>query len=129
MNILCVSATEFEIAPFLKAKPATDFLVSGVGAPAAIYHLAKRLQQIDYDLVIQAGVAGSFKSSLKLSEVVFVKQDCFADLGISEQHEFFTIFEKGFGSENDFPFKKGCLKNSLKLIILIQPISYLTYNL
>jgi futalosine hydrolase len=111
MNILCVSATEFEIAPFLKAKPGIDFLICGVGVPASIYHLAKRLQQIDYDLVIQAGIAGSFKPSLKLAEVVFVKQDCFADLGITEQHEFFTIFEKGLAVENDFPFKKGSLKN------------------
>ncbi len=111
MNILCVSATEFEIAPFLEAKAGTDFLITGVGAPTAVYHILKRLQQIDYDLVIQAGIAGSFKPALKPGKVVFVKQDCFADLGTSEKGDFSTVFEMGFYNQNEFPFTKGWLKN------------------
>ena len=112
MQILVVAATTFEIAAFLEAKPEADHLITGVGAPMAIYHLTKRLQQIDYDLVIQAGIAGSFKESLKPDKLVFVKQDCFADLGVNEKHEFSTIFDMGFADKNDFPFNKGWLKNT-----------------
>src|SRR5580765_5775808 len=111
MNILYVAATEFEMAPFLKLRPAADHLITGVGSPMAVYHIAKRLQQIDYDLVIQAGIAGSFTMSLELGETVFVDKDCFADLGISEQHHFYSLFEKGFLHENEFPFKNGWLEN------------------
>jgi futalosine hydrolase len=34
----------------------------------------------------------------------------FADLGIEDNSEFFTLFESGFLKENDFPFEKGQLK-------------------
>ncbi|MBC7536466.1 MAG: futalosine hydrolase [Ferruginibacter sp.] len=111
MNILCLAATAFEIAPFLKEEPIADYLITGVGTPMTIYHIAKRLQQIDYDMVIQAGIAGSFTPGLQPGEIVFVKRDCFADLGITEQKVFSTIFEKGFTDENEFPFSKGWLEN------------------
>ena len=112
MQILLVAATELEIAPLLKKKPAADFLITGVGCPAAIYHLTKRLHQIDYDLVIQVGIAGSFTGSLQLGDVVLVKQDNFADIGISEKDQFYTIFEKDLADENTFPFNKGWLDNN-----------------
>ncbi|MFT3910539.1 MAG: futalosine hydrolase [Ferruginibacter sp.] len=130
MNILCVAATEFEIAPFLKARPAADFLITGVGAPMAVYHIAKRLQQIDYDMVIQAGIAGSFVPSLKPGQIVFVQQDHFADLGISEQTHFSTLFEKGFANENEFPFSNGRLENHEPLmdIFPIEKVNGITVN-
>jgi futalosine hydrolase len=116
MQILLIAATELEIAPFLQRNPSADHLISGVGCPATIYHLSKRVQQFDYDLVIQAGIAGSFKQSLTLGDVVLVEQDCFADLGISEKNNFYTIFEKGFSDQNDFPFSGGWLKNENPLL-------------
>ncbi len=130
MNILCVAATEFEIAPFLKARPAADFLITGVGVPMAVYHIAKRLQQIDYDLVIQAGIAGSFTRSLEPGQVVFVEEDHFADLGISEQNKFYTLFEKAFANENEFPFSNGRLKNHEPLmdIFPIEKVNAITVN-
>ena len=109
MQILIVAATEFEIAPFLKASTSVDFLITGVGSPMAVYHIAKRLQQIDYKLVIQAGIAGSFTSSLQPGEAVIVKQDCFADLGILENNNFSSLFDAGFADENEFPFTNGWL--------------------
>ncbi len=112
MQILLVAATELEIAPFLQKKPATDFLITGVGCPATMYHLTKRLHQIDYDLVIQAGIAGSFTTSLNLGDVVLVGQDNFADIGISEAGKFYTIFEKDLGDQNAFPYNKGWLENN-----------------
>ena len=102
MQILLAAATEFEIAPFLKENSTIDFLITGVGSPQSIYHLTKRLNQIDYDIVIQAGIAGSFTKTIKLGDVVLVKEDHFADVGISEQDRFQTIFEKGFA--DDLPF-------------------------
>jgi futalosine hydrolase len=116
MQILLVAATEPEIAPFLIKNPATDFLITGVGCPVTIYHLTKRLHQIDYDLVIQAGIAGSFTQSLQLGETVLVSRDNFADIGISEKNNFYTIFEKGFADLNLFPFTQGWLNNADKLI-------------
>ncbi len=112
MNLLVVSATKFEIEPFLKENSKADVLITGVGIPAAIFHLTKNLSVNKYDLAIQAGIAGAFTERLNLSEVVVVKQDTFGDVGIEENGRLQTLFEKGFGDKNDFPFTNGWLVNS-----------------
>ena len=131
MQILLVAATEFEIAPLFKTMPFVDFLVTGVGVPMTVYHLMKQLKQKKYDLVIQAGIAGSFINSLELGKVVFVSQDTFGDLGIYEQHCFSTLFEKGFADENKYPFENGWLlnQNQLMNIFPIKKVNGITINM
>jgi len=116
MQVLIVAATQFEIAPFLARNPEADILITGVGVPTAVYHLLKRLHQIDYDLVIQAGIAGSFNEELALGQVVLVQQDRFADLGVNESNQFSSIFDMGFSNEAEFPFNKGWLVNHHELL-------------
>lgn len=111
MQILVIAATSTEIAPFLDKFPAADHLITGVGAPVSVYQIAKRLHQMDYDLVIQAGIAGSFTTHLRLGEVVLVEKDSFADIGVLEKNQFTTVFEMGLAGSNDFPFNNGWLVN------------------
>lgn len=130
MQILVVAATEMEIGPFLQQNPAADHLITGVGCPSAIYHLTRRLHQMDYDLVIQAGIAGSFSREIMLGDVMIVKDDHFADIGIAEQNSFYTIFEKGLAEQNAFPFNKGWLENNAILLeeIFLQKVKGITVN-
>ena len=111
MKLLIVAATEFEIEPFIQHKKKADILITGVGIPATVYHLTKKLITDRYDFVIQAGIAGSFSEKLNLGEVVGVKRDTFADIGIEETGNFQTIFETGFIKKNDSPFQDGWLVN------------------
>ncbi|HEY5370006.1 MAG TPA: futalosine hydrolase [Hanamia sp.] len=111
MNLLVVAATKFEIAPFLKENPNADVLITGVGIPATIFHLTKKLSENKYDLAIQAGIAGAFGNRLNLGDVVAVEKDTFGDLGIDEDGNFQTLFEKEFVGKNDFPFHDGWLIN------------------
>lgn len=111
MNLLLVAATEFEIAPFLKINSNADTLITGVSIPATIFHLAKKLITNKYDLVIQAGIAGTFNNQLSLSEVVMVKKDTFGDIGIEEKGKLNSIFESGFMDKNEFPYTNGWLVN------------------
>jgi futalosine hydrolase len=111
MNLLLVAATKFEIEPFLKENIQADILITEVGIPSTIFHLTKRFFEKKYDLVIQAGVAGTFNDQFKLSEVVLVKEDTFADLGIEENGKLYSLFEKGFIGETDFPYTDGWLIN------------------
>lgn len=110
MAILVVSATEFEIAPFMQ-QAKTDILITGLGTAATVYHLTRRLHEKQYDLVIQAGIAGAFNPAFNLGEVVFIKKDTFADSGIEEEGKFKTLFETGFSGKNDFPYTDGWLVN------------------
>jgi len=116
MNLLIVAATEFEIEPFLKEKTNAEILITGVGIPATVFHLTQKLSGKKYDLVLQAGLAGTFNDHLNLAEVVIVKEDAFADLGIEENGNFKTLFETGFIKKNDFPFKDEWLVNPLPLL-------------
>lgn len=116
MNLLIVAATEFEIEPFLKQKNSADILITGVGIPAILYHLEKKISGKNYDFVIQAGIAGAFNDDVGLTEVVQVSEDTFADLGIQENGNFKTLFDMGFSDKNHFPFTNGWLKNPHALL-------------
>lgn len=116
MQILLAAATELEIKPFIINNPSADILVTGVGVPATIYHLTRRIQLIDYDLVIQAGIAGSFSPDLELGKVVLVKSDTFSDIGIQTSKGFLTIFEEGLANANQLPYKNGWLENTNPLL-------------
>ncbi len=111
MKLLIVAATEFEIAPYISNNKDAEILITGVGSPACMYALTKRLQVSKYDFVIQAGIAGTFKNAFALGETFFVKTDAFADLGIYENERFFTLFEKNFVDPNAVPYKNGWLEN------------------
>lgn len=108
MHILLVSATPFEIAPFLKEIKADagnkefsthvykghkiDILITGVGAAQTAYYLGKYLSN-KYDLAINAGVCGSFNHHLKLGDVIQISEDYFADLGAEDNDKFISVSE------------------------------------
>jgi futalosine hydrolase len=128
MEILVVAATEMEIAPFLLENSVTDLLITGIGAPACIYALTKRLQQKKYDFIIQAGIAGTFKNSYAIGETFIVKKDVFADLGIYERDTFFTLFEKEFIQKNDLPYQNGWLNNEIEETFSLTIVNGITVN-
>ena len=111
MQILVIAATAPEIEPFTDANAGVDVLITGVGVPATIYHLQKRILQMDYDLIIQAGIAGCFHNNVLLGNVVLVKQDCFADLGFEEKENYTPVFNTPFADKDEFPFNNGWLIN------------------
>lgn len=116
MNLLIASATKIEINPFLKENIHADVLITGIGIPSTVFHLTQKLFEKKYDMVIQAGVAGTSNDRFKLAEVVAVKEDTFADLGIEENRQFFTLFENNFIDENDFPYTDGWLINDHSIL-------------
>ena len=123
MNCLLVSATPFEIAPFLdKWKQNTaphpdlklDVLVSGIGLTATAYAVTRQLQLKKYDWALQAGIGGCFNRELPLGSVVTVGRDTLADQGVLENKAFKTVFDMKLAPENRFPYTKGWLVNPHK---------------
>jgi futalosine hydrolase len=119
MKILLVSSTQQEIEPFLKEKRHMDVLISGVGIAAATYSLTKQLLHHHYDLVIQAGVAGTFSHNgnsnghPKLGEVVTVSKDVFGDLGAYEQQTFKSVNDLQLSNELEWLHNKQPLLDKL----------------
>jgi futalosine hydrolase len=116
MRILVVAATEMEIAETRSTIDTVDYLVTGVGVPNCIFQLQKKLFQNNYDLVIQAGIAGTFSDQFPLGKTVLVKKDQFADLGFYENQQMKTLFDAGFHKANQLPYKEGWLENNNPMI-------------
>lgn len=113
MQVLLTAATEMELSGFMPGHPAIHTLVTGVGVPSTLFQLTKRLHQIDYDLVIMAGIAGTFQHDWQPAEVVLVAQDCFGDLGAQENGHFSSIFSMGLSDPEVYPYTNGFLENPL----------------
>jgi futalosine hydrolase len=115
MKILVVAATAFEIAPLLAKKETLQFdaLVTGVGQMPTAFHVGNALQQQPYDLVINAGIAGSFRRDWELGKVVHVVSEQYGDLGIEfADGSFKDMFEMGFMEKDVFPYENGRLFNA-----------------
>ena len=120
-NILVAAATAKEINPFIQSirkgpisKNNIDVLISGIGLTASTYHFTKQLRLKKYELVIQAGVAGSFDGKTPPGAVVAVKQDVIADQSVIELQKLKTIFDLKLVPQDQHPYNKGWLMNHNK---------------
>lgn len=140
MHILLVAATKFEIEPtlqFLEKEQyrlndhTIDILITGVGQVNTTYLLTLNLLKKKADLVIQAGIAGTFRESISLGQTVLIKQDSFGDVGIEEKQHFSTLFDTGFAGKDDFPFTNGWLVNNTENVFnksLLEVVKAITVN-
>ncbi|HEX6171908.1 MAG TPA: futalosine hydrolase, partial [Chitinophagaceae bacterium] len=70
-----------------------------------------------YDLVIQAGVAGSFDLGIPLGAVVAIKQDTIADQSVVELKKLRTLFDLKLVPQDQYPYKRGWLINPNKEVL------------
>jgi futalosine hydrolase len=127
MHLLVVSATALEIRPALEHAglpgnlPAgtlrqtvlgghtLDFLVTGVGTPLTLLHMGLAARSSNPDLIINAGLAGSFSEDYPPGITALVVQEAFGDLGVSLNGVFHSLEAKGLSDPDSFPFRKGIL--------------------
>ncbi|MBK8847683.1 MAG: futalosine hydrolase [Bacteroidetes bacterium] len=133
-KILIVAATEEEIKPtkeLLLAGTALAnsqqlyWLVTGPGIAATCFALAQYLAAEKPDIIINAGIAGSFNHDLKLGQVVLTKRDTFCDFGAQDDQEFIHAFDLPIADKNKFPFNDGWLNYHQDLITYL-PLSRVT---
>lgn len=132
MKALLVSATTFEVSPTLvsagcdenlcrglgtageeRTLGAFDFLVTGVGQLQCAAWLSKVLSQRRYDVVVQAGIAGSFSDEYPHGSVVLVNEEIVSDLGAESPDGFLDVFEMGLVPRDQRPFSAGVLRVSI----------------
>ena len=113
MRILVVASTKAEIEIFQaqNIESEIDILITGVGMVATTFQLTKVLSRKDYDVVVNAGIAGAFFKKLEIGEVVEVRSEQFPEIGAEDDTSFISIFELGLLDENAYPFQKGKLTN------------------
>jgi len=72
-------------------------LVTGIGAVPTAYALTRYAQE--YDLIINIGIAGSYRIAIPVGTVVCVKEDCFGDYGVDDRGTFKSLSEMRFPSD------------------------------
>ena len=116
MKLYIAAATIMEIEPLIESPLMKDhqLVITGVGSLATAYLLTKMIKDHKPDLIIQAGIAGGFDTQLALGEVLIVKRDRIADLGVEEKGQWKDLVDLGLAHENDTPFNDGWLVNENK---------------
>jgi futalosine hydrolase len=117
MYVLVTSPTQTEIMPFRErmgeaSRPDLELhvTITGVGLVATAHALMHEVCRRRPDLVIQAGIAGSFHPELT-GKTFCIKDESFGDLGVFEGGQFKSLFELDLAGRNDFPFTDGRLVN------------------
>jgi futalosine hydrolase len=118
MQILVIAAKEAEIEPtveFIAAHYPTathiHFAYTDIGLTAATFSITRLALTQPTDLIIQAGIAGSFENGYQPGEVVLIDTEQQADLGVFENEQWKNIFDLQLTDENQTPYKKGVLPN------------------
>jgi futalosine hydrolase len=109
MNILITVATNTELQYITKKMEnlqnhTVDFCTTGIGCTATAFELTKKLMDANYDLVINAGIAGSFNENICIGDVVAVKSETFGTLGVIYPDKFATLFDESLTGKNEYPF-------------------------
>lgn len=110
-----------------------NLLITGVGSVATAWSLTQWLSVNEKpDLVINAGIAGSYRDTINIGDVVMPVTDCFADSGIEDGENFLTLFESGLSDPNEFPYRSGLLHSHAYISDLVKnilrPVNAITVN-
>jgi futalosine hydrolase len=141
MYILLAAATTFEIQSaidFLKdrnigsegSRHETGILITGVGSIATTHALMRQIGRRRPDMIIQGGIAGCFTRRAP-GEVVVIKEESLADMGVWEDGRFKTLFDLNLAGPDTPPFSKSLLINPYKdLLVLsgLEPVRAVTVN-
>lgn len=133
MKVVVTSATEKEIIQIKQTinpaytvnNPAftVSFHQSGAGILSSCFSILKLIFEEKPDLIIQAGIAGTFNNEIALSSIVSVKEEILADTGVEENGTFKDLFDLNLLNENLFPYKNKRLINTE-----LEKLNYLKLN-
>ncbi|MBY0480208.1 MAG: futalosine hydrolase [Chitinophagaceae bacterium] len=141
MRVIISAATVSEWMPsFLNLNPLytgdshrlkVQFHQSGIGMLAAGFSLTKLALEDKPDLIIQAGIAGTFQSDRALGTVVAIQEETIGDLGVEEDGRWKDLFDLKLEKSSYHPFEKRKLPNqwiSKFNLLQLEEVSGITVN-
>jgi len=147
MNILIVSATDFEIKDlitfldqnhtsvhqngYIVGHHTVKLLITGVGVMHTAFAIGNLDKIREFDIAINLGICGSFDLNIPLGTVIEVKSDRLGDLGVEEADgNFLDVFDLNLQNENNFPYQNGWLTKSapLHLTEVLTPVIGITVH-
>ena len=88
-----------------------SFHQCGVGMLATAVSLSRLIVEEKPDLIIQAGIAGTFDPKTPLGKLVVVKDETLGDMGVEEDGRWKDIFDLRLEKSSYHPFEKRRLPN------------------
>jgi len=125
MDILLIAATNFEIQPTINLLAERDHiignnrfnvLIAGIGSMSTTYWLTKTIGNKRPDMLIQAGIGGSFSADYPPGSIVLVNEEVTGDLGVEENNEFKDLFDMGLPQITDPYTGKSLVNNNPELL-------------
>lgn len=89
-----------------------DFMRCDPGIFSMSWLLTTQLMKQNYDLVINAGICGSFKDKYLPGSILRVRRDMFADIGVHAEGGFSDLFDLGLIRQDSHPFFEKFLFDS-----------------
>jgi len=136
-RVIIVAATQVEADVTSRIKVpgymSVNTLVTGIGNVATAWSLTKWISSNQLpDLVVNIGLAGSFRVNIKPGDVVMPVSDCFADSGAETADGFLTLAEAGLEEPDRLPYSKGRIIADNNFVIrasgIIKPVTAITVN-
>ncbi len=142
MNILIVSATQFEVKPLLDflgiALPTIgvnsaniDFenkdiqvLITGVGMVNTAVMLGRH-DLNHYGLIINAGVCGTLDRNIKLGQVLHITEDILSEMGAEDGNDFLTYDQLNLPGKHKFSHS---LRHNFKDLETLKKVKGITVN-
>jgi futalosine hydrolase len=87
------------------------FHQSGVGMLASAISIMKMIYEEKPDLIIQAGIAGTFDKKINLGKVFIVSDETLGDTGVEEENKWKDLFDLKLEKSSYHPFEKKKLPN------------------
>ena len=73
-----------------------ELLVTGIGMTNTALQLGAYFAQQKPDLAVSIGIAGTFRETIKIGEIVEVQEEIFGDMGAESPDGFLDLEEMGF---------------------------------
>lgn len=135
MNVCLIASTSFEINASgdkiadlsRRGNFRLSTLVSGVGIMAATHCITREIERNRPDLLVQAGVAGSFSTQYPPGTLVAVSHDLVADTCVKETTGYRHLTDMGL-QPDVFPYRNGWLENNGPFPEVIPVVKGITVN-
>lgn len=116
MKILIAAATAHELAPSstqIKNLTGHDIVMcqTGVGMLNTAVALMQAVYTYNPQLIIQAGIAGSFNTNIFLGDVHVIANEFYGDLGVYENNKWNDIFDMNLADACFAPYNNKGLYN------------------
>jgi futalosine hydrolase len=141
MKVVITSATDKEIQLVKQtvssaytnenSRLQVSFQTSGVGILSSCFSITKLILEQKPDLIIQAGIAGTFNNNHPLGKVVTVANEILGDTGVEENGGFKDLFDLNLQHESLFPFTGKTLQNTFLTglnFLQLQEVTGVTIN-